>query len=250
MNRHKRKIIVLVVAELLLLLLVSLYLCQHFLKPFRQIDASSVSGIIADSIEETIPAFPTGAEDAVDIDIIKDFRPGFVHGNKEWMYQKYIVLHDTEDNSTAQSIIDWWDSNGNKVATHFIVNKDGSIYQCVPLNKIAHHVGYGNTGNNEKYGVQDETRDDKIGTGEPDAGVTDYGMNSYSIGIEMVHVGGEGDYPEAQLESLDKLIEYIDGYYGFDSEIIDHKAWRKGNSDTSPEFEEYLNNYKKYRKHK
>ena len=74
-------------------------------------------------------------------------------------------------------------------------------------------------------------------------------MNSYSIGIEMVHVGGEGDYPEAQLKALDKLIEYIDGYYGFNSEIIDHKAWRRGNSDTSPEFEKYLKNYKKFRKH-
>ena len=249
MNRRKRKKTALIVAEIILLLLGSLYMYQHFLIPHRQIDASALSRIISDSVKVVAPAFPSGDEDSVDIEIIKDFREEFVHGDKDWMYQKYIVLHDTEDNSTAQSIINWWDSNGNKVATHFIVNKDGSIYQCVPLNKIAHHVGYGNTGNNEKYGVQDETRDDKIGTGEPDEGVTDYGMNSYSIGIELVHIGGEGDYPEAQLKSLDKLIEYIDAYYGFKSKIIDHKAWRRGNSDTSPEFEEYLNNYKKFRKH-
>ena len=250
MNIRKNKKILLIAAEIVLLLLGSFYLYQHFLKPYRQIDASEVSGIIADSIEDAVPAFLSGNESAVDIEITKDFRAGFVHGDKDWMYQKYIVLHDTEDNSNAQSIINWWDSNGNKVATHFIVNKNGSIYQCVPLNKIAHHVGYGNTGNNEKYDVQDETRDDKVGTGEPDAGVTDYGMNSYSIGIELVHVGGEGDYPETQLEALDKLIEYIDGYYGFKSEIIDHKAWRRGNSDTSPEFAQYLNNYKSFRRHK
>ena len=74
-------------------------------------------------------------------------------------------------------------------------------------------------------------------------------MNSYSIGIEMVHVGGSGDYPEAQLEALDGLIAYIDTYYGFESEIIDHKAWRTGNSDTSPEFAEYLANYQDHRTH-
>lgn len=65
----------------------------------------------------------------------------------------------------------------------------------------------------------------------------------------MVHVGGSGDYPEAQLEALDGLIAYIDAYYGFESEIIDHKAWRTGNSDTSPEFAEYLANYQDHRTH-
>ena len=61
--------------------------------------------------------------------------------------------------------------------------------------------------------------------------------------------GGEGDYPEAQLEALDGLIAYIDSYYGFESEIIDHKAWRSGNSDTSEEFSAYLENYQERRRH-
>ena len=74
-------------------------------------------------------------------------------------------------------------------------------------------------------------------------------MNSYSVGIEMVHVGGAGDYPEEQLVALDNLIAYIDAYYGFESAIIDHKEWRSGNSDTSAEFAEYLVNYKDHRTH-
>ncbi len=248
MSRHNFRKTILIVVEIALLLLLSFFLCLHFQKPGRENNAVAVSRIITDSMDEIVPDFPLVPE-TVDIEITKDFREEFIHGDKDRKYQKYIVLHDTEVDSSAQSIIDMWDKNENKVATHYIVNKDGSIYQCVPLSKIAHHVGYGNTGNNEKYGVQDESRDDKIGTGEPNEGVTDYGMNSYSIGIEMVHVGGEGDYPEPQLEALDKLIEYIDEYYGFESEIIDHKAWRRGNSDTSPEFEKYFNNYKKYRRH-
>ena len=65
----------------------------------------------------------------------------------------------------------------------------------------------------------------------------------------MVHVGGSGDYPEAQLDALDGLIAYIDAYYGFESDIIDHKAWRTGNSDTSKEFAPYLAAYQDHRTH-
>jgi N-acetyl-anhydromuramyl-L-alanine amidase AmpD len=76
-------------------------------------------------------------------------------------------------------------------------------------------------------------------------------MNSYSIGIELVHVGSSGEgYPEAQLEALDNLIAYIDAYYGFESSITDHKAWRSGNSDTSEMFSVYLDNYISSRSYK
>lgn len=129
------------------------------------------------------------------------------------------------------------------------MNKDGSIVQCVDMDVIAHHAGFGDTGNNARYGVSDESRDDKVGTKAIGNGFADYGMNSFSIGIEMVHVGGSGDYPAAQLEALDALIAYIDAYYGNESQIIDHKAWRSGNSDTSPEFATYLENYQNRRKH-
>ena len=127
--------------------------------------------------------------------------------------------------------------------------QDGSIVQCVSLDEIAHHAGFGDTGHNAAFGVEDESRDDKVGTTPIGDWASDYGMDSYSIGIEMVHRGGEGDYPEEQLQSLDALIAYIDAYYGFKSEIIDHKAWRTGNSDTSPEFASYFANYKECRAH-
>lgn len=62
-------------------------------------------------------------------------------------------------------------------------------------------------------------------------------------------MGGSGNYLEAQLGAFDDLIAYIDAYYGFESEIIDHKAWRTGNSDTSEEFAEYLANCQDHRTH-
>ena len=195
-------------------------------------------------------AKPTAGELRAKLDITEDYRPDFNHGEKGASYQKYIVLHDTEVNSSAASIVNSWESSGNKVASQFIVNKDGSIVQCVPMDAIAHHAGYGDAGHNSEYGVPEDGRDDKKGTTKaPSKSITDYGMNSYSIGIEIVHVGGQGAYPEAQLEAIDGLIAYIDAYYGSESTIIDHKMWRSGNSDTSAEFATYLANYRDHRTH-
>jgi N-acetyl-anhydromuramyl-L-alanine amidase AmpD len=183
------------------------------------------------------------------ISITEDVRTGFVHGDKGPAYQKYIVLHDTEGTSDPASVINYWDGNGKLVAAHFVIGIDGTVYQCVPLDKIAHHAGYGNTGHNALYGISEDGRDDMAGSTWVGDWASDYGMNAYSIGIEMVHVGGSGYYPEEQLDALDSLIAYIDAYYGFESTIIDHKAWRSGNSDTSPEFSNYLYNYQSARKH-
>lgn len=183
------------------------------------------------------------------LNLTEYYQDCLMHGEKTAPYQKYIMLHDTEGNSNAQSVIDWWASNGNLVGAHFVINKDGSIWQAAPLDTIVHHAGFGNTGHNALYGTEDESRDDKLGTKPIGSWASDYGMNSFSIGIEIVHIGGEGDYPLAQLQALDSLIAYIDSYYGFKSEIIDHKAWRSGNSDTSQEFSEYLSSYQNNRVH-
>ena len=193
---------------------------------------------------------PTADELRVKLNISEDYRADFNHGEKGAAYQKYIVLHDTEVNASASSIVSSWEGSGNKVASQFIVNKDGSIVQCVPMDAIAHHAGYGDTGHNAQYGVPEDSRDDRAGTTKaPSKSITDYGMNSYSIGIEMVHVSGQGGYPEVQLEAVDGLIAYIDAYYGNESAIIDHKMWRSGNSDTSSEFATYLANYRDHRTH-
>lgn len=205
----------------------------------------------ATSAEETAeePSAPSAEQLRAELNITEMYYPEFSHGSKPAEFQKYIVLHDTEGEGDPSSVVSWWASNGNLIAAHFVVGKDGSIVQCVPLDDIAHHAGYGDAGHNALYGVEDESRDDMLGTTPIGSWAPDYGMNSYSIGIEMVHVGGSGDYPQAQLEALDRLIAYIDAYYGFESEIIDHKAWRTGNSDTSAEFATYFENYKANRAH-
>lgn len=197
-----------------------------------------------------LDAAPLAAEGLrASLDLNEDYRAAFDHGEKGFENQKYIVLHDTEGTADGASVVQSWDAAGAGIAAHFVVNKDGSIVQCVDMDRIAHHAGFGDTGHNDKFGVTDESRDDKRGQKAPPSWAQDYGMNSYSIGIELVHVGGSGDYPAAQLDALDALIAYIDAYYGFESDIIDHKAWRTGNSDTSAEFADYLANYQDHRTH-
>ncbi len=248
-----------------LALALSLAGCSQPEREERQDDSLQVSDVASDSADSSStqeaastaeqtpaeePAKPTADDLRAKLDISEDYRTSFKHGVKTAEYQKYIVLHDTEVDTSASSIVSSWDGNGSGVAAHFIVNKDGSIVQCVPLDVIAHHAGYGDTGHNESYGVTDESRDDKVGTtSAPSKSITDYGMNSYSVGIEIVHVGGAGSYPEAQLQAVDNLISYIDAYYGKESTIIDHKTWRTSNSDTSAEFATYLANYEDHRTH-
>ena len=188
------------------------------------------------------------------LNIKTDFRKSLTHGPKPAANQKWIVLHDTEGDGRAENVVSGWDGNGKGVAAQFIVNKDGSIVQCVNIDEIAHHAGFGDTGHNAQFGVTEDGRDDMVGTVPIGSWASDYGMNAWSVGIEIVHVGGSGPYPEAQLQALDNLIAYIDAYYwnspsGNGGQITDHKAWRSGNSDTSKEFASFLANYQSSRHH-
>lgn len=202
-----------------------------------------------DSSEEAVAEKEVSAEPVVPENLYESIRPSLSHGPKPVEYQKYIMLHDTEGGGTPLSVIDWWDSNGTYVAAHFVIGKDGSVVQCVPLDEIAHHAGYGDAGHNDLYGIAEDGRDDMIGTTPIGDWAPDYAMNAWSVGIEMIHIGGEGDYPEEQLQALDGVIRYIDEFFGMESEIVDHKAWRTGNSDTSAEFAPYFANYQDHRTH-
>ena len=187
-----------------------------------------------------------------DLNVIKMFDSSFNHGTKLKDNQKYIMLHDTAMQEDAKTVVESWKNTGRGVAAHYVIDRDGTIIQAVDLDMITHHAGWGGPGNyDEKFSVGNNdgkgTNDDLVGT-TPLSGYTSYGMNSYSIGIEICHVAGE-EYPDAQLKALDKVIAYIDSYYGFESEIIDHKEWRPSNGDTDTKFSTYLNNYKTTRKH-
>ena len=102
-----------------------------------------------------------------------------------------IVLHRTES-STAASTLETWKTR--PYGTHFLIDTDGTIYQCASLYKYTQHVGDIKAKNLELNGKN--STDYKIYTGKTYQKVSDiektksypnrYPINSDSIGIEVV----------------------------------------------------------------
>jgi N-acetylmuramoyl-L-alanine amidase len=93
-----------------------------------------------------------------------------------------IVLHHTEQNSVEQSLHTLRTRNGGgPVSAHYLVGRDGALYQLVPDSERAWHAGAGRWGT-----------------------VTD--VNSASIGIELDNNGDEPFAPE-QIATLLRLLD-------------------------------------------
>lgn len=93
-----------------------------------------------------------------------------------------IVLHATEQESAAQSLLTLRTRNrGGPVSAHYLIGRDGRLYQLVADDRRAWHAGPGRWGT-----------------------ITD--VNSASIGIELDN-NGHDPYAEPQLQTLLKLLE-------------------------------------------
>ena len=102
-----------------------------------------------------------------------------------------IVLHRTQS-PTAASTLETWKTR--PYGTHFLIDTDGTIYQCASLYKYTQHVGDIKAKNLELNGKN--SADYKIYTGKTYQKVSDiektksypdrYPINSDSIGIEVV----------------------------------------------------------------
>lgn len=98
-----------------------------------------------------------------------------------------IVLHDT-GGKTAQGTLAWFNNPRSLVSSHYLIEKDGTIYQCVPDEEKAWHAG-----RSELFGVPD--------------------VNEFSIGIELVDDDDENVYPEDQMRALVELCAELVGKY-------------------------------------
>lgn len=84
-----------------------------------------------------------------------------------------VYLHHTAG-GTAQSTINYWLSNKERISTHYIIDRDGTIYQCIPLEKAwGYHLYVASPGNkiDRKY--------KKLGSK----------YDAQSIGIELASYG-------------------------------------------------------------
>jgi len=92
-----------------------------------------------------------------------------------------IVLHYTEQDSVEQSLDTLRSRNsGGRVSSHYLLGKDGKIYQLVSDAKRAWHAGAGSWG-----------------------AITD--VNNASVGIEIDN-DGKSPFPDAQIDSLIVLL--------------------------------------------
>lgn len=104
--------------------------------------------------------------------------------NHDSRHATLIVLHATEQGSVKQSLHTLRTGNsGGPVSAHYLVGRDGEIYQLVSEDRRAWHAGAGRWGT-----------------------LTD--INSSSIGIELDNNGSDA-FPAVQIESLLRLLADI-----------------------------------------
>ena len=84
-----------------------------------------------------------------------------------------IVLHSTASKSCQQDV-EWLCTPLSKASAHVIIDRDGTIYDLVPVSRRAWHAG-----KSEFHGRPD--------------------VNDFSIGIELANDNAGEAYPDAQL---------------------------------------------------
>ena len=99
------------------------------------------------------------------------------YSRKRTQNPEFVMLHfssavvidrdDPYDIDTNRSIF-----VNYRVSTHYLIDRNGTVYCYVPENRVALHAGYGTWGDNPKY--------------------TDF-MNDFAIGIELLGIGSQKD---------------------------------------------------------
>lgn len=125
-----------------------------------------------------------------------------------------VVLHHT-GGATAQSTIDYlrpkWSAKlkvwlGKSASYHFIVERDGTVYKCVPLAKKAWHAG-------------------------SSKGPDGKDVNRYSVGIAFANRGNGEEYPDEQIVSAGELVRSLKSQFPELAYITTHRLITKRKVD-------------------
>lgn len=129
---------------------------------------------------------------------------------REGQRPSLIVLHYTAMQS-AEKARDWLCNEEAQVSAHYVLARDGTVWQLVEEDQRAWHAGAG------------EWR----GQGD---------VNSRSIGIEIANTGAE-PFPEPQMAALEALIARIKARWEI-AEVIGHSDLAIGRKiDPGPHFD-------------
>ena len=119
---------------------------------------------------------------------------------REETTKSQICLHHTVSGQFAQGVIDWWNTDPQRIATHFIIQGDGKIFQLYSSKFWAHHLGI--------------KADFLKKQGFSDYGSRNTTLNKSSIGIEVCNWGGlvkasDGTFHPAKWDqTLKKYVPY------------------------------------------
>lgn len=120
-----------------------------------------------------------------------------------------IVLHHTVSGPGVRGDINTWISDSRRIATHIIIGRDGTPYQCYSSRYWAHHLGI-----TKKYLRENGYADYRWRNGK---------LNRQSIGVELDSWGwlekvGDKEYKTYYKNTVhledEEVIYYKDGYKG------------------------------------
>ncbi len=167
--------------------------------PLPPDQASEVANAFVHGIAEKYPA-----RTLVKAGVVK-YHP--LHGGIYWRREpvKYIIMHSTETGVPvgALNVINGWSSLGRRhPGAQYVVDRDGTIYQSVDPDLATVHINILKT----LPGIN----------------------NDNSIGIEINHTGSQS-YPEVQIQSVIRLVTYLQDRYQIDNEnIVTHRYAQRG----------------------
>ena len=91
-----------------------------------------------------------------------------IAGGNNMGVRRFLVMHFTSGATAISSINFWKTPDAKGASAHFVIDRDGTLYQCRPCNTTCGHAGKSKW----KFG-----------------GKTYEGLNSCSIGIEFANAG-------------------------------------------------------------
>lgn len=105
-----------------------------------------------------------------------------------------IVVHATAGTNS----LGWLIENPQQVSAHYLIRKDGHIYQLVHPDRAAHHCGFSRINVGGK--IYDKT--------------TSPNPNQITVGIELENLNnGKDPYPVAQIAALRELLDFLRACY-------------------------------------
>ncbi len=146
-----------------------------------------------------------------------------------------VVLHRT-DSSTAKSTLNHYADPKTQFAAHYLIDKDGTIFQTMPADRKVNHVGPIKSRAQEENTLTAQER--KLVKGLTNGALSQYeNTKAYpdryptsrdSIGIEVVGKSDAktqqyGPATPAQLKSLDRLVDGLQTRFGLaDDDVYAH----------------------------